>query len=76
MMAIAVPDVIKHEAAMMWIEGGSNGAGTGPAPPDDELVGLTVIVAVETGAIGAYIRQVPNQRIVFAVRISSAREMT
>jgi PhoPQ-activated pathogenicity-related protein len=66
MMAIAVPDEIRHEAALMWIEGGSNGPGTGPAPPDDELVGLTVIMAVETGAIGAYIRQVPNQSIIFA----------
>jgi PhoPQ-activated pathogenicity-related protein len=65
MMAIAVPDVIRHNAGLMWIEGGSNGAGTGPAPPDDELVGLTVTIAQQAGCIGAYIRQVPNQSMVF-----------
>ena len=75
MMAIAVPDVILHEAAMVWIEGGSNGPGTGPAGPDDELVTLTVIIAEQIGCIGAYVLQVPNQRITFTVSLvaSSAR---
>jgi len=68
MMAIAIPDVIQHEAAMMWIEGGSNGPGTAPSPPDDQLVSLAVQIAQNTGSIGAHIRQVPNQSMVFSVR--------
>ena len=73
MMAIAIPDVIQHEAAMMWIEGGNNGPSTGPSPPSDDLVGLAVQIAENTGAIGAYIRQVPNQGMVFTVRNAYAR---
>ena len=65
MMAIAIPDVISHDAAIVWIEGGSNGPDTGPAGPEDQLVKLTVTMARETGAVGAYIRQVPNQSMVF-----------
>jgi PhoPQ-activated pathogenicity-related protein len=65
MMGIAIPDVVKHDAAYMWIEGGSNNDDTGPAPPDDELVFLILNMAVEVGCIGAYIRQVPNQSMVF-----------
>jgi len=66
MMAIAIPDVIQHEAAMMWIEGGSNRPDTGPSPPSDDIVRLTVEIAQNTGAIGAYIRQVPNQGMIFS----------
>jgi PhoPQ-activated pathogenicity-related protein len=64
MMAVSIPDVILHDAAFMWIEGGNNG-NPGPADPDDELVFMTRLVAVEVGCIGAYIRQVPNQSMVF-----------
>lgn len=68
MVAVAVPDVIRHEAAFVWIEGGSNGPDTGPAPPNDDLIGLIVTVAVQTGAIGSYVLQVPNQPMTFTVR--------
>jgi PhoPQ-activated pathogenicity-related protein len=66
MMAIAIPDTIRHQVSYLWIEGGSNGDGTQPNPPDDPYVMMLVEITARAGCIAAYVLQVPNESMVFS----------
>ncbi|XP_071129143.1 autocrine proliferation repressor protein A-like [Mytilus edulis] len=63
-LAITIPDkIVYKDAAFMLIDGGSNT----DAPPtvSDNFVALTIAFAVSTGCIGADLKMIPNQPIVF-----------
>lgn len=57
---IAVPKVVRHETALMIVDGGRNG-GTAPAPD-----GMAASIAVRTQSVVARVRMVPNQPLRFA----------
>ncbi|XP_071814910.1 autocrine proliferation repressor protein A-like [Apostichopus japonicus] len=63
---IIVPDTLYYtDTAFMWITGGSNKNYAAPDPLKDDEVMLVTKSIVQTGIVGAVIRQVPNQPIVF-----------
>jgi len=68
-MGVAIPDTITRDFAYLFIDGGSNGDdnGSGPPGPDDERVSLIRAVANIAGYVGAFVLQVPNQGVIFAV---------
>ncbi|XP_050394472.1 autocrine proliferation repressor protein A [Patella vulgata] len=63
-LTVTIPHVIRYpDAAFMFIEGGSNT--NGPPTGTDNFVALTTAMAVSTGAIGADLKMIPNQPVVF-----------
>lgn len=63
-LTITVPDKLDlNNAGFLFIDGGSNT--NSPPKPTDTFVELTTIVAVTTNSIGANLKMVPNQPIVF-----------
>jgi len=65
-MGVAVPDVITRDFAYMHITGGNNNDGAQPPAADDELVTLVKTISSISGYFSAFIKQVPNQGVVFA----------
>jgi PhoPQ-activated pathogenicity-related protein len=66
-MGVAIPHDIRFpDAGFLFIDGGGNNPGQ--QPPDREDLGNVAIalLANDTGTCGAYIKQVPNQPVVFA----------
>eukprot|EP00057_Strongylocentrotus_purpuratus_P015135 XP_011669609.1 PREDICTED: autocrine proliferation repressor protein A [Strongylocentrotus purpuratus] len=64
-LTITVPDKLTHPGhAALYVTGGSNRGGP-PDPLKDQETLLTSFMAVGAGCIGAILRQVPNQPIVF-----------
>lgn len=73
MMGVAIPDVIVEDVSYLYIEGGNNNPGTGPPGSDDGVVGAARLYARLTGYFAAFLQQVPNQPIIFTVRIPLAK---
>ena len=66
-MGVAIPDEIQYlDAAILFIDGGSNRPGDPPSEQTDTAVVLLSGLANDTKCISAYIKQIPNQPIVFA----------
>jgi PhoPQ-activated pathogenicity-related protein len=67
LMGVAIPNTIRHQdSGFLFIDGGSN-RDTTEIPPMTDLGNLAVaLLANDTGTCGAYIKQVPNQPIVFS----------
>jgi PhoPQ-activated pathogenicity-related protein len=59
-LTIIKPDVVKHDTALLWIDGGKNG-GPAPAKANPEMVHL----ARGTNTVVADLGMIPNQPIVF-----------
>ena len=70
-MGVAIPDVITKDFGYLFIDGGGNGGNNDASPPgpDDDRVVLSKEIANVAGYIGAFILQVPNQGVIFAVMI-------
>jgi len=66
-MGVAIPKNIQYKReGFLFIEGGSNRADT-TAPPKEDISNVAAAkLANDTGTVGAYIRQVPNQPVVFS----------
>ncbi|KAK3579248.1 hypothetical protein CHS0354_033325 [Potamilus streckersoni] len=62
-LTITMPDKVVFDTAFLFIDGGSND--DSPPRVTDTFVALTTTFAASTGAIGADIKMVPNQPIVF-----------
>ncbi|ESO89129.1 hypothetical protein LOTGIDRAFT_154212 [Lottia gigantea] len=63
-LTVTIPHKIRYpDAAFMFIEGGSNH--NGPPTGTDNFVALTTAMAVSTGTIGADLKMIPNQPIMF-----------
>ncbi|XP_045213280.2 autocrine proliferation repressor protein A-like [Mercenaria mercenaria] len=63
-LSVTVPDKLDlQNAGFLFIDGGSNT--NSPPKPTDTFVELTTIVAVTTNSVGANLKMVPNQPIVF-----------
>ncbi|XP_061192028.1 autocrine proliferation repressor protein A-like [Saccostrea echinata] len=63
-LTVTIPDKINYtQAAFMLIDGGSNTEG--PPKITNNFVALTTVMAVSACAIGADLRMIPNQPIVF-----------
>ncbi|KAL3877092.1 hypothetical protein ACJMK2_034847 [Sinanodonta woodiana] len=62
-LTITIPDKVVFDSAFLFIDGGSND--DGPPSVTDNFVALTTTFAASTGAIGADIKMIPNQPIVF-----------
>ncbi|KAJ8037677.1 Autocrine proliferation repressor protein A [Holothuria leucospilota] len=63
---IIIPDVIYYDdTGFLFITGGSNKNYNAPDPLLDDEVMLVTKAIVQTGLVGAVIRQVPNQPIMF-----------
>jgi PhoPQ-activated pathogenicity-related protein len=70
---VTIPfNVTKPDAGFLFIEGGHNDPDMNPPTPTDNIVQLTSVFAVSTGAIGASLKQIPNQPIVFKVNLFKA----
>ena len=67
-MGVAVPDVIREDVSYLYIEGGSNGPDTAPPDRDDGVINAVRLYARMTGYCAGFLKQVPNQHIVFWVR--------
>ncbi|CAH1782652.1 unnamed protein product [Owenia fusiformis] len=62
-LTIAIPDnVTDYEHAFMWIGGGSNPSSP-PSPDGDMFVMAAAAFGYETGSVGTYLRQIPNQPV-------------
>jgi PhoPQ-activated pathogenicity-related protein len=66
MMGVGIPDVIREDVSYLYIEGGSNGPGTEPPDMDDGVINAVRLYARMTGYVASFLKQVPNQSIVFA----------
>jgi PhoPQ-activated pathogenicity-related protein len=66
LMGVAIPHEISHDdAGFLFIDGGSNRDDTEiPSREDIAVVGVALL-ANDTGTCGAFIKQVPNQPVVF-----------
>jgi PhoPQ-activated pathogenicity-related protein len=66
-MGIAIPkNILYPDAGFLFIDGGSNRDDT-TAPPRDDIGNIAIaLLANDTGTVGAYIKQVPNQPVVFS----------
>ncbi|WAQ96729.1 APRA-like protein [Mya arenaria] len=63
-LSVTVPDKLDlGNAGFLFIDGGSNN--NEPPKPTDTFVELTTVVAVSTNSVGANLKMVPNQPIVF-----------
>ncbi|XP_025076722.1 autocrine proliferation repressor protein A-like [Pomacea canaliculata] len=62
-LSITIPDTIRFDTAVLFIDGGSND--DGPPPPTDNFVALVTMVAASTGCVTANLKQIPNQPVVF-----------
>lgn len=63
-LSVTVPDKLDlNNAGFLLIDGGSNS--NGPPKPTETTVELTTVIAVTTNSIGANLKMVPNQPIVF-----------
>ncbi len=61
-VTISVPDEVKHDSAMMFIDGGSNREGGEPRGAD----GLMKNLARDTNSVAASVFMIPNQPLIFA----------
>lgn len=63
-LSVTVPDKLDlNNAGFLFIDGGSNH--DAPPKPTDRFVELSTVVAVTTNSIGANLKMIPNQPIVF-----------
>ncbi|KAK7112150.1 autocrine proliferation repressor protein A-like [Littorina saxatilis] len=62
-LSVTVPDNIKYQNAVLFIDGGSNH--DGPPSQTDNFVALTTMLGASTGAVSANLKQIPNQPVVF-----------
>ncbi|CAD5119653.1 DgyrCDS8247 [Dimorphilus gyrociliatus] len=65
-MGIAIPDVVDlTDAALVYNDAGRNDPNSSP-PDRDDLVNLAIsVIAEEIGIVVSYVKQIPNQPIVF-----------
>ncbi|HLN26713.1 MAG TPA: PhoPQ-activated pathogenicity-related family protein [Gemmataceae bacterium] len=59
-LVIVKPDVVKHDTALLWIDGGKNGSEP-PAKPSAE----TLYLAKNSNTVVADLRMIPNQPLIF-----------
>lgn len=59
-LTVVVPNDVKFDTALLWIEGGSN-RGSAPSGPD----GMLTQIALRSHTVVASLRMVPNQPLVF-----------
>jgi len=60
-LTIIVPNDVKFDTALLWVDGGSN-RGSAPSEPD----GMLTEIALKSNTIVAGLKMVPNEPLVFA----------
>ncbi|KAI8512511.1 hypothetical protein Bbelb_091500 [Branchiostoma belcheri] len=65
-LTVTVPDNITHpEAAFLFLDEGSNDNPESLPSHHDNFISLAQMFAVSTGSVGANLKQIPNQHILF-----------